>query len=255
MAKFASSLFVLCGLLVTGLRGIRAINATRDTSDATPWAQAAISAMGGLVSSERLFYGDFCVLDKHCPPTAPYCVLSGKSKVCRPNPLVDISNVTIEYEGQVSGSPWTINTEFTELTFAFENTFSCTNNANDTDEQQSGTVKFTVTPHHHDVAMSWDVDGLVEVVASDYDISVGYVAPIGKIDFNKPYFFGASVQQVDDETCLASLPNFTFDDKNFISVLEKGKSYDIFFGADTLDGAFNSDKMFYTLSIDYTKLK
>ena len=63
------------------------------------------------------------------------------------------------------------------------------------------------------------------------------------------------MDQVDDDTCLASLPNFTFDDKNFISVLEKGKSYYIFFGVDTLDEFVNSDKMFYTLSIDYTKLK
>ena len=155
----------------------------------------------------------------------------------------------------MSGSPWTINTEYTEFSFAFENSFNCTDNPADTDERQFGFVKFTVTPHHHDVAMSWDVDGLVEVVESGYDISVGYVAPIGKIDFNKPYFVGESVDQVDDDTCLASLPNFTFDDKNFISVLEKGKSYDIFFGVDSVDKFYNSYKMFYALSIEYTKLK
>jgi hypothetical protein len=167
--------------------------------------------------------------------------------------LVDISNVTIEYEGQVSGNPWTINTEYTELTFEFENSFNCTDNPADTNVSQSGYVKFTVTPHHHDVAMSWDIDGLVEVVDSGFDISTGYVAPIGKIDFDKPYFFAESVEQVDDPTCLAGLPKFTFDEENFISVLEKGKSYDIYFGVDTIDRLFNSDKMFYTLSIDYTK--
>lgn len=175
--------------------------------------------------------------------------------VCRPNPLVDISNVTIEYEGQVSGSPWTINTEYTEFSFAFENSFNCTDNPADTDEQQFGFVKFTVTPHHHDVAMSWDVDGLVEVVRDDYDVSAGFVAPIGKLDFNKPYFFAESVEQVEDPTCLASLPKYTFNEENFISVLEKGKSYDIFFGVDSVDKFYNSDKMFYALSIDYTKLK
>lgn len=173
---------------------------------------------------------------------------------CRPNPLVDISNVTIVFNGQVSGSPWIINTEYTELTFAFENSFNCTDNPADTDEPQSGYVKFTVTPHHHTVGMSWDVDGLVEIVDDEFDTAYGYVAPIGQIDPLKPYFYAESVQQVDDPTCVASLPKFTFDPQNFISTLEKGKSYDILFGVDTVDEFFNSDKMFYTLNIDYTKL-
>jgi len=174
--------------------------------------------------------------------------------------LVEISNVTIDFQGQVIGSPWTINTEFTTLTFAFENSFNCTNNPVDSNEPQSGFVKFTVTPHHHNVTMNWEVDGAVEIVQTGFDTSTGIVAPIGEIDPFKPYFVGRSVTQVtylptqgDDRTCSAGLPRFIFDGENFIRLLEKGKSYDIFFGVDSVDELYNSNKMFYTLTIEYTK--
>ena len=101
--------------------------------------------------------------------------------------------------------------------------------------------------------MNWEVDGAVEIVNTGLDTSTGIVAPIGELSFSKPYFVGRSVAQVGDRTCSAGLPRFTFDGENFIRLLEKGKSYDIFFAVDSIDELYNSDKMFYTLNIEYTK--
>jgi len=171
---------------------------------------------------------------------------------CRENPYVAISDITIYYDGQNYGTPWLINTEFSELTFKFENSYNCTDNPLDTNETQIGFVKFTVTPHHHNLKMSWDLDGLVEIVDSFFDLAGGWVAPAGKIDLFKPAILGASVEQVPD-TCVAGLPRIFEQPEYFISELEKGVSYDILFAVTTRDELFNSDKMFYTLFIDFEK--
>jgi len=100
--------------------------------------------------------------------------------------------------------------------------------------------------------MSWDLDGLVEIVDSFFDLAGGWVAPAGKIDLFKPAILGASVEQVPD-TCVAGLPRIFEQPEYFISELEKGVSYDILFAVTTRDELFNSDKMFYTLFIDFEK--
>lgn len=78
------------------------------------------------------------------------------------------------------------------------------------------------------------------------------LAPTGKIDLFKPAILGTSVEQIPD-TCVAGLPRILEQPEYFISYLEKGVSYDILFAVTTRDELFNSDKMFYTLFIEYEK--
>lgn len=165
---------------------------------------------------------------------------------------MEISNVTIEFSGQVNGNLWTINTPFTEFTFKFEDGKNCSGNPNDTDEAQIGLVAFSVTPHgSNDVKMSWDLDGLVEDADEGYDLFDGFVYENQDNVGFQPAIIAFPVANPESSVCSTGIPLVIEEPKNFIPILKSGTLYDLVFVVNSIDEFANTKDMFYNLKINY----